>query len=80
MFLEILKFIGGVLWMFLRIILILALSAGGLYCLGSALFFRFLWEGLIRLAIGLVCGAAVFLIIRLSREKDDGPAPGEERF
>jgi hypothetical protein len=72
---DILSVLGGTIWLILRFILIIALSVGAVYCFGTMFMFRFLWEGLIRLAIAAACGAIVFLIIRASREKD-----GENRY
>ncbi len=70
---EILKVLGGMAGLILRFVLIIALSVGGLYSLGSALMFPFIWAGLLRAAIAVLCGLAVFGLIRLGRDKDDAP-------
>ena len=71
---DMLKVVFGALWMILRVIVIVALCAGAGYCFLYMWYFPFLWEGCARLGIGLACAGAVYLILRLSREKDEGPA------
>ena len=68
---DILAFLGGFAWLILRFLLIIALSAGALYCFGTMFMFRFVWDGAIRLAIAAACGLAAFGIIRLTRDRDD---------
>ena len=67
---DILKSMGGIAWLIVRFLLIIALGVTGLFCLGSVLFYRFIWEGLIRLAIGAACALAVFGIIRAGRDRE----------
>lgn len=76
---DILTVLGGSLWLILKFILIIALSMVGVYCFGTMFFYRFIWDGLTRLAIAAGCGLGVYGIIRLSREKDDAP-PTEDDF
>ena len=67
---DILKAMGGMAWLIARLLLIFALGVTGLFCLGSVFFYKFVWEGLIRLAIGAGCALAVFGIIRAGRDKE----------
>ena len=78
LFKAIFSFLGGTAWLFVRVILIICLVLGGIYSLASVFFFRFLWEGLIRLVIGLACAGLVYFILRASREKEDEPLDTRE--
>ena len=68
---DILTVLGGALGMILRLILIIALALGGVYSFGTMFMFPFIWEGLHRLGIAVVCAACVFGVLRIGREKDD---------
>ena len=77
---DMLSVFGGVIWLMVRFILILALSGGALYSLGTMFFYPLIWEGLKRLAIAAVCVGCVILLIRSGRDKDDEePAPEDFR-
>ena len=76
---DIFAVLGGTLWMILKFILIIAMTLAGVYCFGTMFLLKFIWEGLVRLAVAAGCGLGVYGIIRLSREKDDG-APTEDDF
>ena len=67
---DVLKSIGGAAWLLLRFLLIIGLSVVALFCLGSVFFYKFVWEGLIRLGIGAACALAVYGIIRAGRDKE----------
>lgn len=71
---DALKVILGAAWLILRVIIIVGLCVVGGYCLLYMWYYPFLWEGCLRLAVALACAGAVFLILRLGREKDEGPA------
>ena len=75
---DILGFVGGILWLFLRVIVIIGLTGAGIYCFGTMFMFRLVWDGLIRLGIAVACGLAVFGILRLSRDRDDGPVTEDD--
>ena len=77
---DILAVFGGAMWLIVRFILIIGLSVGAVYCLGTIGFFPFIWEGLKRLAIAAACAGGVVLLIRSGRDKDDeGPMPDDFR-
>ena len=76
---EMLKVMGGALWLILKFILIIALSLGGVYSFGTLFMFPFFWEGASRLAISAGCVLGVFLLVRLGREKDEGPTEDDFR-
>ncbi|MBR2660536.1 MAG: hypothetical protein IKE15_03960 [Clostridia bacterium] len=68
---DILSFIGGAFGMIIKFILIIGLSAGGVYCFGTLFMFPFIWKGLIRLGISAACVLAIIGLLRIGREKDD---------
>ena len=76
---EMLKVMGGALWLILKFILIIAMSLGGVYCFGTLFMFPFFWEGATRLAISTGCVLGVFLLVRLGREKDEMPTEDDFR-
>ena len=76
---EILKVLGGAMGMFIKFILIIAMSLGGLYCLGTVFFLKFFTEGLVRLAVAAGCVLGVIALIRTGREKDEGPTEDDFR-
>ena len=61
--------LGGTAGLILRFMLIIGLCVIVVFCLGSMLFEKFIWTGLIRLVIGTVCGYLVYLLVRA--KKDD---------
>ena len=75
----ILAVFAGTLGLILKFLVIVALSVGAVYCFGTAFMVSFIWDGLSRLGIAAACAAGAFLLIRLSRDRDDGP-PTEEDF
>ena len=76
---DILAVFAGTIGLIVKFILILALSVGAVYCFGTAFMVPLVWGGLERLGIAAACGLGVFLLIRLSRDRDDGP-PTEDDF
>ena len=76
---DILAVLGGTIGLILRFVLILVLSMVGVYCLGTVFFYPFFWEGLLRLAGTAGCVLGVILLIRIGREKDDGPVGDDFR-
>ena len=68
---DVLKTFGSMILMVIRIILIIFLGVTGVIALGSVLFFPFVWEGAIRLGIGIGCGGLMFLIIRMNPGKGE---------
>ena len=76
---DILAVLGGTIWMILKFILIIGLSLAGVYCFGTMFFFRFIWDGLARLAAAAGCVLGVVGLIRLGREKDKGPTGDDFR-
>ena len=76
---DILAVLGGTIGLILRFVLILVLSMVGVYCLGTVFFYPFFWEGLLRLAGTAACVLGVILLIRIGREKDDGPVEDDFR-
>jgi len=77
---AILTVMGSAFGLIIKFILIIAMTLGGVYCFGTMFMFTFIWEGLTRLGIAAVCGLGVFLLIRLGREKDEGPDVTEDDF
>ena len=75
---DILAVLGGTFWMILKFILIIALSFGGCYCFGTMFMLPFVWDGLIRLGITAACVLGVIGILRIGREKDDGPVSEDD--
>ena len=65
------KVLGGAVGMIFKFILIIAFAVGGCYCLFSMSMFPFIWEGLKRLAIAVVCVLGIVGLLRIGREKDD---------
>ena len=76
---DILLFIGGAFGMIFKFILIIGFSVGALYCFGTMFMFPFIWKGLIRLGICAACVLAVIGILRIGREKDEGPTEDDFR-
>ena len=76
---SILKVFSGAFGMIIRVMVIIGLCFLGGYCLFSMLARPFFWGGLIRLGGLLACGLAVFGILRLSRDPDDG-RPSDDDF
>ena len=79
MILEMLKVLGGAIGMIIKFILIIAMSLGGLYCLGTMFFLKFFTEGLIRLAIAAGCVLGIIGLLRIGREKDEAPTEDDFR-
>ena len=77
---DILGFIGGFLSLFVRVILIIALAAGGVYSFGTMFMVPFIWEGLTRLGITAGCVLGIIGLLRIGREKDDREAPTADDF
>ncbi len=75
----ILALMGSALGMIIKFILIIALSLAGVYSFGTMFFYRFIWEGLIRLGITAACVLGVIGLLRIGREKDEGPAEDDFR-
>lgn len=76
---DILKFLGGAFGMIFKFILIIAFAAGGVYCFGTMFMFPFLWEGLTRLGICAACVLGIIGLLRIGREKDEGPTEDDFR-
>ena len=76
---SILKVFTGAFGMIFRVMVIIALCFLAGYCLFSMMTMSFLWGGLIRLAGLLLCALAIFGILRLSRDPDDGPSDDDFR-
>ena len=62
--------LGGTAGLILRFLLIVGLCIVAVFCLGSMLFEKFIWTGLIRLVIGAVCGYLVYLMVRAKKDDD----------
>ena len=62
--------LGGTAGLIIRFLLIVGLCIVAVFCLGSMLFEAFLWTGLIRLVIGVVCGYLVYLMVRAKKDVD----------
>ena len=77
---DILGFIGGFLSLFVRVILIIALAAGGVYSFGTMFMVPFIWEGLTRLGITAGCVLGIIGLLRIGREKDDDEEVTEDDF
>ena len=75
---DILKVLGGTVGMIVKFILIIAMALGGCYCLFSMFMFPFIWEGLKRLAIAGACVLGIIGLLRIGREKDDGPVTDDD--
>ena len=65
-----LSLIGSALWMILRVLLVIALLAVGVYCLSMVFLHPLIWEGLAHLAGAAVCALLLFLILRRRAEED----------
>ena len=76
---DILAVFAGTIGLIFKFILIIVLSAVGVYCLGTMFLVRFIWEGVYRLAGAAACVLVVVLLIRLGREKDEGPVEDDFR-
>ena len=76
---DIFAFVGGAFGLIFKFILIIALSLAGVYCFGTSFMFPFIWEGAIRLGITAVCVLGVIGILRIGREKDEGPTEDDFR-
>lgn len=68
---EILKFMGSAFGMIFKFIFIIAFALGGVYCFGTMFMFPFIWEGLTRLGISIVCVLGIIGLLRIGREKED---------
>ena len=75
---DILKVLGGTVGMIVKFILIIAMALGGCYCLFTMFMFPFIWEGLKRMAIAAVCVLGIIGLLRIGREKDDGPVSEDD--
>ena len=68
---DMLGVLGGLLWMIIRFMLIIAMGVGGVYCFGTMFMFPFIWEGAIRLGITAACALGIIGLLRIGREKED---------
>ena len=70
--------LGGLLWMIIRVMLIIAMGVGGVYCFGTMFMFPFIWEGAIRLGITAAGALGIFGLLRIGRDRDDGPVTEDD--
>ena len=75
---DMLGVLGGLLWMIIRFMLIIAMGVGGVYCFGTMFMFPFIWEGAIRLGITAACALGIFGLLRIGRDRDDGPVTEDD--
>ena len=75
---DFLAVMGGLLAMIIKFILIIALGVGGCYCFGTMFMFPFIWEGAIRLGITAARALGIFGLLRIGRDKDDGPVTEDD--
>ena len=75
---DILKVFGGTVGMIFKFIFIIGFALGAFYCAFTMFMFPFLWEGLKRLAIAGAFVLGIIGLLRMGREKDDGPVTEDD--
>ena len=69
---DILSVLGGVIWLIVRFMLIIAMGVGAFYCLWTLFVVPMVWEGLEHLAIAAGCVLGIVLLIQAGRDRDEG--------